>query len=393
MIVNLNTMDLDRLTCPEGKRRVEYVDKGGTGLYVEVRATSPGQGTYYLRYKDMNGKTCHQKIGRTDDLDLDAARSKARKLKAEITLGKDPRAEDRARKAVLTLDDFFKDHYLPHAKVHKRTWKKDSELYDLRLKRVFGSTRLDRIRRHEIQSFHVALKNDGLSPAYADHFVKLLRHALNLAVEWEMLERNPASRVHLFNADNRVEHYLDDDQLERLLTVLKMDTERNHTARMVALFLLSTGARLNEALRAKWQEVDRDNRVWRIPAATSKSKKVRSVPLNASALEVLDRLDTEDDSEWLFVNRRTGKPLTTIHKVWERLRKKAGLPHLRIHDLRHMYASFLVNSGRTLYEVQQILGHRDPVVTQRYAHLSSRALRDAADAASTAIDGASGGSA
>jgi integrase len=94
-----------------------------------------------------------------------------------------------------------------------------------------------------------------------------------------------------------------------------------------------------------------------------------------------------------LVNRRTGKPLTTIHKVWERLREKAGLPHLRIHDLRHMYASFLVNSGRTLYEVQQILGHRDPVVTQRYAHLSSRALRDAADAASTAIDGASGGSA
>jgi integrase len=143
------------------------------------------------------------------------------------------------------------------------------------------------------------LKNDGLSPAYADHFAKLLRHALNLAVEWEMLEKNPASRVQLFNADNRVEHYLDDDQLERLLTVLKSDAERNRTARMVALFLLSTGARLNEALRAKWQEVDRDNRVWRIPAATSKSKKVRSVPLNASALEVLDRLDTEDSSEWL----------------------------------------------------------------------------------------------
>jgi len=389
MIVNLNTMDLDRLSCPEGKRRVEYVDKGGTGLYVEVRATSPGRGTYYLRYKDAAGKTCHQKIGRTEEMDLDAARSKARKLKAEITLGADPRAEDRAKKAVPTFGDFFKDHYLPHAKVHKRTWKKDSELHDLRLKAVFGGERLDRIRRHEIQAFHVALKNDGLSPAYADHFVKLLRHALNLAVEWEMLDRNPASRVHLFNADNRVEHQLDDDQLEKLLKVLRSDSGRNHTARMVALFLLSTGARLNEALRAKWREVDRENRVWRIPAATSKSKKVRSVPLNASAIDVLDRLDTEDRFDWLFVNRRTGKPLTTIHKVWDRLRIEAGLPHLRIHDLRHMYASFLVNSGRTLYEVQQILGHSNPVVTQRYAHLSSRALRDAADAASSALGSAS----
>jgi len=128
--------------------------------------------------------------------------------------------------------------------------------------------------------------------------------------------------------------------------------------------------------------------VWRIPAATSKSKKIRSVPLNSSAIEVLDRLDTEGKFDWLFVNARTGKPMTTIHKVWERLQGKAELPHLRIHDLWHMHASFLVISGRTLYEVQQILGHSNPVVTQRYAHLSSRALRDAADSASAAIDGA-----
>lgn len=76
--------------------------------------------------------------------------------------------------------------------------------------------------------------------------------------------------------------------------------------------------------------------------------------------------------------------------VWSRLRREAGLPHLRIHDLRHQYASFLVNSGRTLYEVQQILGHSDPSVTQRYAHLSSRSLQEAANSASVAIRGSSG---
>ena len=74
-------------------------------------------------------------------------------------------------------------------------------------------------------------------------------------------------------------------------------------------------------------------------------------------------------------------------KVWSRLRKAAGLPHLRIHDLRHQYASFLVNSGRTLYEVQQILGHSDPSVTQRYAHLSTASLQEAANSASVAIRG------
>ena len=81
--------------------------------------------------------------------------------------------------------------YLPHAKVHKRTWEKDLERYELRLKEAFGRNKLDQIRRQEIQSFHAGLRGEGLSPAYADHFIKLLRHALNLAIEWEMLDRNP----------------------------------------------------------------------------------------------------------------------------------------------------------------------------------------------------------
>ena len=120
-----------------------------------------------------------------------------------------------------------------------------------------------------------------------------------------------------------------------------------------------------------------------------RGKVSRSVPLNDSALDVLTQLDTEGTFDHLFVNHQTGIAYTTIHKVWGRLRRKAGLPHLRIHDLRHQYASFLVNSGRTLYEVQQILGHSDPKVTQRYSHLSSKALQDAANSASIIIRGAS----
>jgi site-specific recombinase XerD len=109
------------------------------------------------------------------------------------------------------------------------------------------------------------------------------------------------------------------------------------------------------------------------------------VPLNDSALDVIGELDTEGAFEHLFINRQTGLPYTTIAKTWSRIRAAASVPFLRIHDLRHMYASFLVNSGRTLYEVQQILGHSDPSVTQRYAHLSTESLQAAANAASRAI--------
>ena len=112
------------------------------------------------------------------------------------------------------------------------------------------------------------------------------------------------------------------------------------------------------------------------------------MPLNDSAVEVLDQLGTEGKYEWLFVNAAMGERLKYVHRVWDRLRIKSGLPSQTLHGLRHQYASFLINQGRTLYEVQQILGHSDPSVTQRYAHLSTRSLQDAADSAAEAINDA-----
>ncbi len=377
----------NQLDCPDDKLRIEYCDSELPGLYVEVRIKNPDQGTFYLRYKDPTGKTCHQKIGRTTDITLADARKKAKMLKAEIALGADPRGQVKADKAVITFGDFFNDHYLPFAKPRKRSWRRDEELFRLRIEAKFGDRRLNQLTRQQIQTFHTSLLDTGLSPATADHHVKLIRRMLNLAVDWEMLDKNPAAGVPLFMVDNKVEHYVDDAQLQSLLTVLR--TDENRAICRIAMFLLSTGCRLNEALRANWDQVDRRTRVWRIPASNSKSKRVRSVPLNDSAIEVLDTLGTEGTFDHLFVNLETGNPYTTIHKVWGRLRKKAGLPHLRIHDLRHQYASFLVNSGRTLYEVQQILGHSDPSVTTRYAHLSRKSLQDAANSASIVIRAAS----
>jgi integrase len=376
----------NELQCPPGKPRIEYCDSDVRGLYVLVSKTSQG---YYLRYKDQAGKTCHLKIGNTDDTTLYDAKNKAKKLKSEIAYdGRDPKAEEKAKQSVITYDEFFVRHYLPYVILCKRSWKRDEELFRLRIKDRFGPERLDQISRKKIQQFHTELLAEGLATATANHHLKLIRHSLNLAVEWEMLEKNPATRIHLLKEDNNVENYLNKEELERLLTILK--TDDNRAVCHIALFLISTGARLNEGLRATWAQIDRENRVWRIPASNSKSKRIRAVPLNDSALDVLKQLDTEGEFDFLFINRRTGKPYTTIHRSWVRLKTKAGLPHLRLHDLRHQYASFLVNSGRTLYEVQQILGHSAPIVTQRYAHLSTKTLQEAANSASDMIKGASG---
>jgi len=377
------------LQCPEGKSKVELCDTEVRGLYIEVRAAS-SFGSFRLRYKDGSAKTCHAHIGRTSEIDLAEARKRAKKVKAQIQLGANPSGDAKAEKELPTLDKFFAEQYLPHAKQHKRSWKRDEELYVKRIKPALGHKRLNELTRQQIASFHTKLRETSLSPATCDHHLKLMKHMLNLALDWGALRGvNPASRIPLFRVDNKIENYLDDQQLQRLLAVLR--THENREVCDVALFLLSTGARCNEVLSAQWEHVDTASRVWRIPATNSKSRRTRSVPLNDSALEVLKR--TERKEGYVFINAKTGTRYTTIAKSWERLRMLAGLPHLRLHDLRHQFASMLVNGGRSLYEVQQILGHSDMKVTERYAHLSKKTLQDAANSASVAIRGASEGAA
>lgn len=374
------------LQCSAGKRREEMVDSVVPGLFIEVRAASQGQGTYYYRYKDVNAHTQTKKLGRSIDITLAEARTQAKALRAEVALGGNPRAEEKAAKAVITLDDFFNNHYLAYAKSHKRSWDRDEELYRLRIKAIFGHKRLNQITRLQVQNFHASVLNEGLAAASANHHIKLIRHMLNLACEWQMLDTNPASRIHMFEEDNQEERYMNDQQLANLMEVLKTDSARSVC--LITTFLLATGCRLNEALSAKWSQVDKDKRVFRVAAKNSKSKRMRPVPLNDTAIEVLNQLDTEGQHEHLFINKKTKKPYVNIAKVWERLRAKAGLPHLRLHDLRHQAASHLINSGSSLYIVQQILGHSDPSVTQRYAHLSMKSLNDASDNASTIIKAA-----
>ena len=382
----------NNLKTPAGVRRTEFVDsdnfKGVVGMYIECRSTSPGQGTYYLRYRNANNKTCHQKIGRTTDISLDDARQRAKTLRAEITLGADPRGEEKARRAIPDFSTFFIQEYLPFAKTRKRTWAKDEEYFRLRIKDELGSVKLDRLRRKQIQDFHTSLKASGLASSTADHYLKLIKRVYSLAHSWGVIKENPASRLPLFMEDNTVENYLNNEELKRLMAVLQ--TDHNLTVCLIIRLLISTGVRKSEALLAQKRFINLETRVWRIPASTAKAKKMRSLPLSDAAMDVLRQAyaDSGNDSEYVFVNKRTGKPYTTIQKQWERIREKAGLRHCRLHDLRHTFASYLANSGRTLLEIQTLLGHSSPKVTLRYSHLSHNTLIDASNAASAIITSA-----
>jgi integrase len=368
------------LICPPDKRRIEFCCNEISGFFVEVRITTQSKGTFYLRYKDQYAKTCTVKLGLITNMSLNDARTKAKQLRADVALGKDPKADLLKRKSLPTLADFFSEKYLPYIREHRRTFGNDLIMFDKHINNEFGNLRLNEITRSAVERFHIKLRKSGLAASTCDHYAKMLRRMLNLAVDWEVIESNPLARITLFNEDNKLERYFNNDELSRLLHVLKHD--ENRMVSDIIMFLLSTGARLGEALTATWANIDIANKTWRVNASVSKSKRMRAIPLNKAAIEVLKAVGTQGEFEHVFINTKTGNPYVCIKKTWSRIRDEAGLGNFRLHDLRHNYASMLVNSGRTLYEVQHILGHSDPKVTQRYAHLSTDTLHAAVDAAS-----------
>lgn len=371
------------LIVPPGKQKIEYSVADEPGLFVECRASAKAIPTWYLRLKNPKGTNTYRKLGTIREVSLVQAKRMARQLKVEHANAPKVEAMPEPVKSDMTLGKFVTDYVNPHNKMRKRSHWRDLQLFT-RIGAKFGHLKLSDIKRHEVQQFHNDLVTvDKLAPATADHHVVYLRRVLSLAVQWEFLEKNVLANIPLMKVDNKVERYLSDDEVKRLVDVLTTDLAFG--ASYLLLYLLSTGARLNEAMQAKWDQVDLEKGIWRIPATNSKSKKTRSVPLNESAIWVLGQLWTKGKHEYLFVNEATNKPWVTITRAWYRLRAKAGIENLRVHDLRHSFASFLVNGGRSLYEVQQILGHSDPKVTMRYAHLSTKALQDAANTASMIV--------
>lgn len=377
-------------TLSVGKSKEEFGDALTPGLFLECRVSEKSVPTWWLRLKNAQGTNIYKKLGTVKEISLAQARKLVKQIRAEhvVTIKVQGTASEVITPVEMTWDAFIKDHFAPHCTAHIRSAKKYDQLHRLYVSPRFGNLPLSQINRRDCQQMHVdMLEKMKLSPASADHAIKFMRRALNLAVQWDYLDRNPLKNFELFMVDNQVENYLSDEQMQKLLTVLRTDSNRN-VCNMLML-LLSTGARLNEVLSATWKNVSMEGRALKVDAIRSKSKRSRSIPLNDSAMWVLEQLDSRDTSAYLFpspVFAKDGKdlPYTNITRAWYRLQKLAGIK-IRAHDLRHGFASMLVSGGRSLYEVQQILGHSDPKVTMRYAHLSSKTLQEAANAGSVIV--------
>lgn len=382
-IIKLTTSNLTSLKCPTGQHRIEYCDSDteSRGLYLLVSDT--GQRTFYWRTK-IDGKTKHLKIGRISEITLSNARAEVRRLKEQQALStkQGNLSSDVLRIEAMTLNDLW-DEYYPFAQsTVPRSVKRLEQLWRLRIKPRFGHMRLRDIKLRQIQTFMMDLRSE-ISAASTDYHAALIRRLGNMAVSWGYLDVNFANGIQLYHEYNGVENILSDEQLKSLLQVLFTDSNRHIC--LIALYLFCTGCRLSEALTAKWANINLATKLWIVPAANSKSKRIRSIPLSDSAINILQQVVREKDDIYVFTNRKTGKRFVNITRPWQRLRNKANVPFLRCHDLRHCFATYCVNNGRTIYEVSKLLGHADTRTTQRYAHLNEKTMLEAANSVTSKI--------
>lgn len=281
-----------------------------------------------------------------------------------------------------TVAEFIAESYLPFVKTYKRSWITDVSLINNHILPNFGKLYLDEVSKKGIIQF-IGAHSQTHMPGSVNRVIILLRYMFNLALRWETagLSKNPTAGIPLLEENNKKERYLTGAEASALIGALKESD--NAMLQYIVPMLIMTGARKREVLDAKWEDFNIEQRIWRIPLA--KSGKARHVPISDGVLSLLDLVPHHDDCAYVFANPKTKLPFVSVYCSWHTARKSVGMPELRMHDLRHSFASFLVNSGRSLYEVQRILGHTQIKTTQRYAHLSQDSLLAAANEISKAV--------
>ena len=363
-------------------RRTFMSDWGVKGLAIDL--SPPRTLTYCFRYTNTQGKQVNKRIGCARAIKLSEARIRALELRRLLWMGEPLTPVMEAPKAIQTYAAFVEMRYLPYIKVAHRGVAVELSYIKRHLLPAFGELGLSQIRRADVAGWVESMQARGLKPGTVNRALNLFKASMTKAVEWEMegMTDSPARTVKPLADHARVERFLSPQESRALMDAVEKSS--NPMLYPLIGFLLLTGSRKSEAFNVRWEHIDVDKRLWTVPL--SKSGKPRHIPLSAGAMAMVERArqvvasTSLSTSPFVFPNVATGGPLRNIQQCWEQARKLAGLQSVRLHDLRHSYASALVNEGRSIYEVQKLLGHANVSTTQRYAHLSQDTLAEGAAA-------------
>ncbi|MCZ6745159.1 MAG: site-specific integrase [Alphaproteobacteria bacterium] len=342
-----------------------------------VRITANKVKAFVLAYRH-NGISRIITLGRAGVWSAEAARKRAKELRKAIDTGTDPLADKEADRTAPTVrqltDDYIRDH-LPTKRVSSQEGDK----------KMIARFILPKLRNHKVADVTLgqlrALHRDMASTPYqANRVAALLSTMFGLAIELQYRTDNPAKGIKRYPEPPRTK-YLTPDEIGRLTAALDAATDQR-SANVVRLTLL-TGCRVGEALSARWENLDLDEGRWVKPAHTTKQKATHETPLSDAAVTLLRSILSDAPAAgggplvgpYVFPGRVHGTHHDNIKRFWWGIRTDADLDWLRIHDLRHTFASVLASAGASLPMIGALLGHTQPATTARYAHLYDDPLR------------------
>jgi integrase len=346
---------------------------------LHLRVFPNGKRTWRLYFRTAAGRQRRMTLEDGLAMTPEAARQMAREILGDVARGKDPQANKAARRQAPTvseLADRYGEEHLPHKK--PRSQKEDQRLLRLHVLPELGKLKVEAVTFSDVDKLHRSLKD---SPYQANRVLSLTSKLLSLAEQWGWRPQNSnvAHRVQKFREEKR-HRELTEPEMARLGQALaEMEaTGWNPRATAAIRMLILTGLRRTELLSLRWNQVDLEHGRLHFTDDDSKTG-AWSVPLSAAAVAVLDSLPR--NAKHVFFSVRTGEHLRDLQKPWRKARDLAGLQGVRIHDLRHSFATFGLGQGVPLAGVGRLLGHRSAATTSRYAGYSDDPARQAAETA------------
>ncbi len=413
-----------------GKRLIDGLETTGKEYFVwdddlagfGVRVRASGAKSYVLQYRAGAGRTAPTRrftLGSATKIAPEKARQIARELAGDVAHGKDPakgKADDRKALTIAQLCELFLSEHVK-AKRKPGTHANYEQLLRSGVIPEIGTTRATKLRRSDLTRLHLAKQ---ATPYQANNMVRVLRSMYSFAASRGLVPEgfNPAKGIMPFRGEAR-ERYLSVAELERFGATVRLaeaeglpwvidpampEDRRKHVPKIAATertkidplaaaalrLLLFTGCRLREILNLEWSQVDFERGL--LFLSDSKTGR-KTVILNGPALRILKAIDRS--GRYVIAGERAGEPRPDLKRPWAAVIRHAGLEGLRLHDLRHNFASFGAGGGLGLPIIGRLLGHSQPSTTARYAHLDTDPLRRASDkiagTIAAALEGRAGG--
>jgi len=385
-------------------RPYQLFDDEVLGFSAVIQRT--GSRGFYLDYR-IQGRSRRMAVGRWPDWSVVAARDRAKQLKRDVDNGIDPLADRVEARSAPRIPDLIDQYLREHAahlaplnaadqasmlrKLVEPHWKHRhvSEIDAADVERILCVIAEGRSRPAKIKAKSRgkrALQPSKPTPIRANRVGEVLRKMFNLAVAWKMRPDNPAAAFRR-RLETERERFLSIEEIIRLGDALQA-AEDQRGAGIIRMCML-TGSRLGEVRMARFEQFNLELGTWSKPAANTKQRRVHRVPISAdtAALVRQRRMAVLNGCDWLFPGDALGEdgilkdqPVQEIRRFWIRIQTEARLPNVRIHDLRHTFASLLVSGGASLEMIGKLLGHTQMRTTQRYAHLMDSPLRAGVDA-------------